>query len=46
MTHVNILDMKTGLSEMKNTPNRINGIIGTAEEKVRELNIATETIQN
>ena len=39
--------MKTALSEMKNTLNIINGILGTAEEKVRELeNIAIETTQN
>lgn len=39
--------MKTALSEMKNTPNMINGTIGIAEEKVGEVeNIAIETIQN
>lgn len=47
MTQIEILDMKTTMSSMKNTLGGINSRLGIVEGKISEFeDIATDTIQN
>ena len=45
-TEIKLLELKTIISEVKNTLDGMNGKLDIAEEKISELDISIGTIQN